>query len=54
MVRFTMQDWRLSFEEALMLVGAAGDVRISRLVNPLRTVRVCLPKIAVEGWRNAQ
>lgn len=34
----------ISFEDAYMLLSLVGDHRISQLVNPLVTVRVCLPK----------
>jgi amidase len=31
--------------EAVMLLSTVGDLRVSQLVNPLKTVRVCIP-----GW----
>jgi len=35
---------KISFEEAYMLLSAAGDVKVSQIVNPLRTARVRVPK----------
>ncbi len=36
-------------EEAIMLLSVMGDVRISQIVNPLKTVRVCIPKVLLPG-----
>ncbi|MFQ6097130.1 MAG: acetamidase/formamidase family protein, partial [Armatimonadota bacterium] len=33
--------------EALMLMSLVGDVRISQIVNPLKTVRACVPRSLV-------
>ena len=33
--------------EAIMLLSTVADVRISQIVNPLRTVRVCIPKALI-------
>jgi len=33
----------LAYDEARMLLGQAGDLRISQIVNPLKTVRMALP-----------
>lgn len=42
-VRLVRQQCSLAFEEACMLVGQAGDLQISQIVNPLSTVRMRLP-----------
>ncbi len=48
MVRTVMQTG-LSFEEAYMIVGACGDLRVSQLVNPQVTVRMVVPRAVFEG-----
>ena len=35
---------KISFEEAYMLLSAAGDVKVSQMVNPFRTARVRVSK----------
>lgn len=40
----------LSYDEARMLLGQAGDLRISQIVNPLKTVRMAVP-LALVPWR---
>jgi len=44
MARAGVDDW-----EAIMLLSTLADVRISQIVNPLRTVRVCIPDFVVPG-----
>jgi amidase len=41
---FLMAGLGVSDAEAAMLVSLVGDVRISQIVNPLKTVRVCVPR----------
>ena len=36
-------------QEAMMLLSCVCDVRISQIVNPLRTVRVCIPRKVAGG-----
>jgi len=40
----------LAYEEARMLLGQAGDLRIGQIVNPLKTVRMALP-LTLVPWR---
>lgn len=37
----------LSYEEARMLIGQAGHVRVGQIVNPQKTVRAAIPLLAV-------
>ena len=41
---FLMSRIDVKDHEAIMLLSALADVRISQIVNPLRTVRVCIPR----------
>jgi amidase len=43
----------LSYEEARMLLSLKGDVRVSQIVNPLKTVRTAVP-ITVVPWTGAR
>lgn len=44
MVEFLSKELNLKFEDAYRLLSATCDIRISQVVNPLLTVKVCLPK----------
>ncbi|WP_341350163.1 acetamidase/formamidase family protein [Clostridium lundense] len=44
MVDFLSNELNLKFEDAYRLVSATCDIRISQVVNPLLTVKICLPK----------
>ncbi len=44
MVAWLQADHHLRAEEAYVLVSLVGDVRIGQVVDPMVTVRVCLPK----------
>jgi amidase len=35
----------ISDREAVMLLSTVGDLRVSQIVNPLKTARICIP-----GW----
>jgi len=45
MVEVVQERCELSQEEALMLISVSGDAKISQVVNPYPTVRVCMPKV---------
>ena len=52
MARLLVERSALSADEARMLLGLVGDVRVSQVVNPLKTARVAVPLAAVP-WRAA-
>ena len=55
MVGLVMRKCGVGFEEALMFVGTAGDVRISQIVNPYgNTVRMVVPKSALNSAPNGE
>ena len=41
---FVMSFLEVKDPEAIMLLSTLADVRISQIVNPLKTVRVCIPR----------
>jgi amidase len=47
MVQLVMRERGIPFSDALMLVGALGDTRVSQLVNAACTARVVMPRDAV-------
>ncbi|MDI6601952.1 MAG: acetamidase/formamidase family protein [Thermoanaerobacteraceae bacterium] len=52
MHEFIMKRLRLSFNEAGMLLSAAGNVQICQVVDPMMTVRFALPKIVLRDGSN--
>ncbi|WP_315116319.1 acetamidase/formamidase family protein [uncultured Clostridium sp.] len=52
MVEVLKELFNLKFEDAYRLLGATCDLRISQIVNPLITVKVCAPKeiLKLEGF----
>lgn len=50
MARLLVARSTLTYDEARMLLGLVGDVRVSQIVNPLKTARVAVPLAAVP-WR---
>lgn len=50
-VEFIQAQSRTSWPEAYMLASIATDLKISQVVNPLKTVRTCIPKsILKKPW----
>lgn len=47
---FVMARTGVRDHESIMLISALCDVRISQIVNPLRTVRVCIPHRLAGPW----
>lgn len=55
MRKIVMKLLKVDKDEARLLVGVLGNVRISQIVNPKKTVRVEMPMIKTsEGWKLAQ
>lgn len=46
---FVMYRTGVRDQEAMMLLSCVCDLRISQIVNPLRTVRACIPREVVGG-----
>ncbi len=52
MRKIAMTTLHVDKDEARLLVGVLGNVRISQIVNPKKTARVEMPLIKInEGWR---
>ena len=49
MVELLMRSQGLSFEDGYMLCSLVGDLRISQVVDPWMTVRMCVPREHVRG-----
>lgn len=49
MVELLERSQGLSFEDAYMLCSLAGDLRISQVVDPWMTARMCVPRELVRG-----
>jgi len=50
-VQFIQEQNSLSWSEAYMLASIATDLKISQVVNPLKTVRTRIPKnIIQKSW----
>jgi len=47
---FVMARTGVKDHEAIMLLSTVCDLRISQIVNPLKTVRVCIPKRIAGAW----
>jgi acetamidase/formamidase len=51
MRKIVMSALNVDAEEARLLVGVLGNVRISQIVNPRKTARVEMPLIrTTDGW----
>ena len=52
MQKIVMSTLRVDADEARLLVGLLGNVRVSQIVNPEKTVRVEMPLVRTgKGWR---
>jgi len=48
-VQFIQEQNSLSWSEAYMLASIATDLKISQVVNPLKTVRTRIPKNIIQN-----
>ena len=52
MQKMVMSTLQVDADEARLLVGLLGNVRVSQIVNPKKTVRVEMPMVRTgEGWK---
>jgi amidase len=54
MQHIVMEELNLSWNDAGMLISAAGDAQICQVVDPKLTARFAMPKSILQGWRGLE